>query len=169
MTRARSRFLKAGKSRPQELQQLFARPRDVPRAEREHDVSPLGDLAQDLRYVVLLGDVVHVGVSARLADGVHYQLAVHPGLGHLARAVDFGYEYRVRGGEGAAELAVELAGARVAVRLEDRDDPAARRCRRPGGLERCGELRGVVGVVVEYPDLRPLSLELEAAPHTAEV
>src|SRR3712207_7153208 len=50
-------------------------------------IPPLGYFAQYPRYFVSLGDVVHVGVVARLADGVHDQLPVHAGLGHLACAV----------------------------------------------------------------------------------
>src|SRR3712207_5719202 len=114
-------------------------------------IPPLGYFAQYPRYFVSLGDVVHVGVVARLADGVHDQLPVHAGLGHLACAVDFGDEDRVGGGEGLAELPVELAGARVTVRLEDRDDPAFEGGGRAGGFEGGGELRGVVGVVVHHP------------------
>jgi hypothetical protein len=113
-------LLGLGSQTLQYVEQRFADLGDVSGAEREHEVSPLGDVPKHPRYGVLLGYVVHLGMPPGLADGVHYELAVHAGLGHLARAVNFGYEDGVGRGERVAELPVERAGARVAVRLEDR-------------------------------------------------
>src|SRR5919199_4696799 len=117
MAIARSTFVRFGISSLQQVQQFLTGLRDIPGAEREHQVSPLGDVAQHARYIVLLGDVVDVGVVARLTDGVNDQLPVYAWLGHLARAVDLGDENRVGGGEGLAEPPVEFARAGVAVRL----------------------------------------------------
>ena len=153
----------------QYAEQVFARLRDVACAEGEHEVAPSGDALQHRWYGVLLGYVVDVGVAARLADRVHYELPVDAGLGHLACAVDLGDEHGVGRGERAAELPVEGAGTGVTVRLEDSDDPAAVRHGGAGGRERRRELSGVVGVVVDDANLGLLSLELEAAAYAPEV
>src|SRR5262249_11542562 len=65
-----------------------------------------------------------------------------------------------------AELFEQIGEARVAVRLDDRDDLALG-CR-AGGTQHGGDLHGVVAVVVDHGDAIGLAGAGEAALHTGE-
>src|SRR3712207_2993412 len=117
---------------------------------------------------MLVGDVVDVGADRAFAKSIHDKLAAHARLRHLASAITFGYEDSIREGEGLTKLAVEAAGARVAVRLEDRYQTTLGRARCTGYLEGRRELCRVVGVIVYDPDLGTLPFELKASPHARE-
>ena len=84
----------------------------------------------------------------------------------LAGRIDVEHADLVRGRQGRAEALGESLGARVQMRLEDRDQPA--RPELAKRLERRGHLGRVVGVVVVDRRAVPVSLELEAAQDPGE-
>src|SRR5919112_5801267 len=157
----------------QNFQQLVAHAGNVASSHGQDGVSRFGDLPEHAWDIALVGYVVDLGsrtgANGALADRVHDELAAQSWFGHLARTVNVGHEDGVREGEGLAELAVEGTGARVAVRLEDRYHSAILRAGRLRHLQSHRELRRVVGVVVDDPDLTTLPFQLETPPHTAEI
>jgi hypothetical protein len=79
----------------------------------------------------------------------------------LAGGVDLRHEQHVRVVEGGHELVPEVAGARVAVGLEDDDDPPiVNLARRSQGR---ADLGRVVSVVVDHVDAVGLALVFEAS------
>ena len=104
---------------------------------------------------------------ARLTlDLVDDRLAADARDGRFACGVDIGEHEDVSRDECLAELLVQELRARVAMRLEDADQ--ALRARLLGGLERRGDLRRMVRVVVDDPDAICAALRLEAALGTVE-
>jgi hypothetical protein len=85
-----------------------------------------------------------------------------PGDRRLARGIDRQDVDDVGREESRAEAVGLVARPGEEVRLEEDDEPPLR-VRLPGGAERGGDLRGVVGVVVDDEDPAPLPLPLEAA------
>src|SRR4051794_13204016 len=101
----------------QHRQQVVAYPGDIAGTHSQDGVFRLSDCTKHTRDVVLVRYVVDVRARRTLANGIHDELAAHPGLRHLARTVHVGDENGVREGECLAKLAVEGTGTRVAVRL----------------------------------------------------
>ena len=86
--------------------------------------------------------------------------------GLLAGGVNIQHEQRVGIGEGGGELVHQVAGAGVAMRLEDDVDLAKSALARGG--QRGPNLGGMVAVVVDHADARGLAAQLEAAVDAAE-
>ncbi len=107
-----------------------------------------------------------VGLGVGRAHRVDDEPAGDPGAGGFPRAVDVGDDELVGVDEGVGEVGPEDGDPRVAVRLEDADDPtpaaAARR------RERGRDLAGQVRVVVDERRAVRLAPELEAPRDAAE-
>src|SRR3954471_6179114 len=86
----------------------------------------------------------------------------------FARRIDVRKEHAVGGGERFTEGVGKIAGAREEMGLERRDYSATR-VRRPRGLERRGDLRGMVSVVVDDRHAASIPKVLEAAIHSAKL
>jgi hypothetical protein len=99
-------------------------------------------------------------------DGVDDELAGHAGDGLLAGGVDGGDDEQVGAGERVGEAAPQVAGARVAVRLEHAHDPPPRPGR--GGVERGSDLGGEVVVAVDEGDAGDLAPLLPPPADTRE-
>src|SRR2546427_7925989 len=84
----------------------------------------------------------------------------------LAGGVDVHHDQHVRLVEGGPELLEQVRGARVAVRLERRHDPAVEPCL--GGGQGGADLDGMVAVVVDDGDAIDRAPYLEAALHARE-
>src|SRR5688500_11189619 len=102
------------------MKQLGARPGDVARADRQHDIT--GPYAGGKR----LGEATTLSapgdLPARPAHGRIDEIGRDPVDGLLARGIDLGEIDRIRLRERIAELRREVSRARVEVRLECRDD-----------------------------------------------
>src|SRR5829696_10189378 len=81
----------------------------------------------------------------------------------LARGIDVQHRDLVRPGQGRAELRRERLGARVEVGLEGRDHAAGPEL--ASRLDRRGDLRRMVGVIVVDAGAISLPLELEPPRH----
>src|SRR6266404_2268778 len=91
----------------------------------------------------------------------------HAFNGLLAGGIDIEYEDRVGVGEGSGEVVHQIAGPRVAVRLED--DVHAMESALASGSESGANLGRMVSVVVNHADAGGLTPKLEATVHAAEV
>ena len=94
-------------------------------------------------------------------------LPVTPGDRLLPRRVDVRHRDVVRRRERFGELVGEMPGARVEMRLEE-DAQRAARVALAGGLDRAGDLRRMVGVVVDHRDA-PERVHLEPAAGAGEL
>ena len=120
----------------------------------------------ELGELAAVRDVREALVGVRVEHRVHEELAGDPGDRRLVEAAHVGEHHLVGTDERVGELRPHDRGARVAERLEHRDDPPV------PGLAR-GDDRGVdLGreqrVVVDDRDAVDLAAVLEAAGHAAE-
>ena len=105
-------------------------------------------------------------LGMRVEHGAQHEPTRHPGLGLLPRRVHVGEHERVGARERVGEVAPQRGGARVAVRLEHRDDalpPAF-----AGGADHGVDVARQVRVVVDVGDAVALAAELEPARHAGE-
>ena len=133
---------------------------------RHHEVT-CRDLAIEIvNDVATMRQVHHLGRTATPADAVHDQLARHARDRCLIRAVHVGHQDEVGIGDARAELTPERLNARVAMWLDQGDQPRGRAAASGGDRDR--HLRGGVSVVVEEFGAPHRPAELEPAVHPAE-
>src|SRR6185369_5661132 len=143
------------------LQVLLAEPDDVAGAQRQKQVPGAERLLQALGNSFLFRRINHVRVPGA-AGGIGHHLPRDAGQRRLPRGVHVEHEVDVGAVQRLAELAREVAGPRVQMRLEQRDEPPLRVDLTRGG-EGGADLRRMVGVVVHDEDPVALALALEAA------
>ena len=129
---------------------------DVARAHRQHQVPVLENVGEYRLEVVERFDENRLHRAAG-PDRAGYRTPVGTGDRRLTRGVDIEQHQHVRFGQYLREIVQEIAGARVAVRLEHEDD-AALRITGFRGREGCRDLRRVVPVIVYELDWKRRSM-----------
>src|SRR5438105_5527677 len=134
-------------------------------SQADDDVTGSGEVLECRGDLALAADRHHGGV-ARLTNRLGQGHVVHAVDRHLACRVERRDDDAVGVLEAGGELAEEVAHARVAVRLDDGDDAAARA--RPGRLQHGCDLYRVMAVVVVDSYTVPRSGEMEATLYSVE-
>ena len=129
-------------------------------APRQTTMSPGGQAPQHRDDIALAVDAGDGGVAGG-ADGLGQRSMVDAVDRRLAGRIERRDDHLVGILEAGGELAEQVAHARVAMRLDQGDDAAARAG--AGGLQHGGDLDGMVAVVVVDGHAVPGAGELEAA------
>src|SRR5262249_10232665 len=132
--------------------------RDTARAERQYHVTAFRRCS-GLASCFLQGTDMASRFAAQFLDGFHNAFSSDTRNRWLAGRVDVENEDAVGVGESGAELLQQVAGAGVAVRLEDYmntlEGALARRSQRGANL------RGMMAVVVDHADVGDPTSQLE--------
>src|SRR3990172_1618231 len=137
------------------LQKLLAIFPDIARTHGDHNIAFFHHLAEILRYLLFVGNIMRVLVPE--ADGgVHNELARDPLDRLFSRRIHVRHNQHIRKQKGFSKFLVKIPGARVQMRLEHADNAAT-----PSGL--CPRQRGaafgrMMGIVVVDRDSFELPL-----------
>src|ERR1700704_455172 len=135
------------------LRQLIAQLSDIACAHQQKNVVRAHQALERLARALKRAHIYAVGNEVRKVA------SLDAGRVALTRAVDVDHQHPIRIPEGAREVLDQRGKPRVAVRLEDNDQPAVTHLAR--GLQRGAHLRGMVSVIVVYRRALEDAQELE--------